>query len=236
MTGAPSDLRLFELAGADPARRFSPYCWRTCLALLHKQLPWETIPWRFSDRARIAAHGSRTVPVLLDGDTAIADSWAIATWLDERHPDRAPLFASADARAEGVFIRAWTERALHPLLSRMILRDIVDVLDPGDVAYFRESRERRFGMTLEAVVADRDQTREQFRAALEPLRDMLRVQPFFGGTSANYADYTVFGAFAWARGASPFPLLAADDPVHAWRERMLGLFDGYAAASTGFPV
>ena len=35
---------------------------------------------------------------------------------------------------------------------------------------------------------------------------------------------------------SPFPLLLPDDPVYAWRERMLGLFDGYAAASTGFPV
>jgi glutathione S-transferase len=30
----------------------------------------------------------------------------------------------------------------------------------------------------------------------------------------------------WARVASPLTLLEADDPIHAWRERMLDLFDG----------
>ena len=34
------------------------------------------------------------------------------------------------------------------------------------------------------------------------------------------------GAFMWARIVSPLALLEADDPVHAWRERMLDLFDG----------
>lgn len=95
---------------------------------------------------------------------------------------------------------------------------------------------RRFGMTLEAVVADREHTREAFRKVPDRLRDMLKVQSFVGGTSPNYTDYTVFGAFAWARGVSPFPLLLPEDPVHSWREHMLGLFGGYAAASTGFPV
>jgi glutathione S-transferase-like protein len=37
-------LRLYDLAGADPNRRFSPYCWRIRLALAHKRLPVETIP------------------------------------------------------------------------------------------------------------------------------------------------------------------------------------------------
>ena len=41
-----------------------------------------------------------------------------------------------------------------------------------------------------------------------------------------YPDYTLMGAFMWARIVSPFELLAADDPVHAWRERMLDLYGG----------
>lgn len=61
----------------------------------------------------------------------------------------------AQARAEGLFIKPRSERTLHPLLSRMILRDI---LDAGDREYFRSSREQRFGKTLEAIVADRDAT------------------------------------------------------------------------------
>jgi Glutathione S-transferase, N-terminal domain len=35
-------LRLYDLAGAQPERRFSPYCWRIRLALAHKSLPVET--------------------------------------------------------------------------------------------------------------------------------------------------------------------------------------------------
>ncbi|MGO9618568.1 MAG: glutathione S-transferase N-terminal domain-containing protein, partial [Bryobacteraceae bacterium] len=31
-------LILYDLAGADPARRFSPYCWRVRLAIEHKGL------------------------------------------------------------------------------------------------------------------------------------------------------------------------------------------------------
>ena len=60
-------LRLYDLAGAQPERRFSPYCWRIRLALAHKNLPVETIPWRFTEKAEIAASGQTLVPVLVDG-------------------------------------------------------------------------------------------------------------------------------------------------------------------------
>ena len=227
-------LSLFELAGADERRVFSPYCWRTCMALAHKGLRWQTLPWRFSEKDRIAPHGAQTVPVLIDGDRAIVDSWEIARHLDERYGDRPRLFDSDAARAEGLFIKFWTEKTLHPLITRMVVRDILDVLDERDKAYFRTSREQRLGATLETVVADRDLTRQRFREALEPLRSLLAVQPFIGGACANYADYTVFGAFMWARGVSPYPLLDAGDPVHAWRAALLARFDGLASRATGF--
>lgn len=229
-------IRLFELTGADPARRFSPYCWRTCLALAHKGLEWETIPWRFTEKDRLSVYGSQTVPVMLDGDRAVVDSWTIQGHLDANFADRPPLFDGAAARAEGLFIKFWTERTLHPMLSRMILRDILDVLDDGSRAYFRSSREKRFGQPLEQIVADRDATLTRFREALEPLRATLGVQSFIGGATPNYADYTVFGAFQWSRCSSPFRLLLPDDPVYAWRDRLLNAFDGLAARAPGFPV
>ena len=43
-------IRMYDLAGADPARRFSPYCWRIRMALAHKNLSVETIPWRYCDK------------------------------------------------------------------------------------------------------------------------------------------------------------------------------------------
>jgi hypothetical protein len=72
-------LQLYDLAGAEPERRFSPYCWRVKLALARKGLAVETIPWRFTDKGVIAFSGQGRVPVLVDGDRVVSDSWAIAT-------------------------------------------------------------------------------------------------------------------------------------------------------------
>ena len=71
-------MRLYDLAGADPNLRFSPFCWRTKSALAHKGLAVETIPWRFTEKNAIAFSGSERVPVLVDGDKAVPDSWTIA--------------------------------------------------------------------------------------------------------------------------------------------------------------
>jgi glutathione S-transferase len=55
---------------------------------------------------------------------------------------------------------------------------------------------------------------------------VLKEQPFLCGEHPAYPDYCLAGALLWARIASPLTLLEADDPIHAWRERMLDLFDG----------
>jgi glutathione S-transferase len=118
----------------------------------------------------------------------------------------------------------------------MVLRDILDCLRPEDTGYFRESRETRFGVTLEQFVAARAEGLTEFRRALQPVRLALRGQAFLSGEAPAYADYIVFGAFMWARSVSPFRLLEADDPVHGWRGRMLGLFDGLAGGAPGHEI
>jgi glutathione S-transferase len=55
---------------------------------------------------------------------------------------------------------------------------------------------------------------------------VLKEQKFLAGEHPAYPDYALVGAFLWARIASPLVLLEEDDPVHAWREHMLDLFDG----------
>lgn len=221
-------LKLFDLAGADDDRRFSPYCWRVKLALAHKGLAVETIPWRFTEKDRIALSGQGRVPVLVDGDKWIADSWTIANYLEDAYPDRPSLFGGGAGRALSHFYVGWADAVLQAAMVRLILRDILDHLHPKDHAYFRQSREERFGQTLEQVVADRDKRLPAFRAALAPLRVALRNQSFLAGASPLQADYIVFGSFQWARVTSAFELLAADDVVHVWRGRMLDLYDGLA--------
>ena len=60
------------------------------------------------------------------------------------------------------------------------------------------------------------------------MRALLQEQAFVNGDAPAFADYCLFGGFAWVRGVSRKQLLEADDPVYAWRERMLDLFDGLA--------
>ncbi|UPY35259.1 glutathione S-transferase family protein [Sediminicoccus sp. KRV36] len=220
--------QLFELVGSDPARRFSPYCWRSRMALAHKGLDAEIIPWRFTETARLAAHGGKTVPILLDGDAVVTDSWDIALHLERAHPAAAALFQGPPETYR--FIAAWTDTVVSAGVARLIVSDIVALLGEADAAYFTESREKRFGMKLTQVTADREARLPEFRASLAPLRRTLGMQPFLGGAQPDYADYIVFGSFMWARVVSPFALLAEDDAVFAWHERLLDLHGGLARA------
>ena len=222
-------LKMYDLAGADLLLRFSPYCWRTRMALAHKGLAVETIPWRFTDKDAVAMSAQGRVPVLIDGDRVIHDSWDIACYLDDHYPKRPALFGSADAKGAAFFIKRWCEGQLHPALVRLIVADIVRILHDKDVDYFRESREKALGATLEDYCAEREANLKQFHDVLTPFRLTVKDMPFLGGEAPAYADYIVFGALQWARCSSPQNLLPADDPVTRWFAAMLELYDGLGA-------
>ena len=229
-------LKMYDLAGAEADRRFSPYCWRIKMALAHKGLAVETIPWRFTEKDVIAFSGQGLVPVLLDGEREIHDSWTIAEYLEERYPDRPSLFGGPSGMALSRFHASWAVGFLQPAMMKFVVLDIWKHAHAKDQAYFRESREQRLGKTLEAAVANRDGEIASFRDSLMPLRLALRAQPFLGGGAPLFADYAIFGSFQWCRCISDFQLLAADDPIHAWRARMLALHGGLAGAAKGYPV
>jgi hypothetical protein len=125
----PVAITLYDLAGAEAERRFSPFCWRTKMALAHKGLEVATGPGRALTR----------------------------------------------------FVQNWTETVLQPALIGFVVLDICRHSAPQDQAYFRQSREERFGTTLENVVRDRAQRLPAFRDSLTPLRRTLERQKFLGG-------------------------------------------------------
>jgi len=229
VTEPTAPLRFYDLCAADPAVRFSPYCWRTRMALAHKGLPFEAIPWRFTEKGALAASGQGLVPVLLDGERVVHDSWRIAIYLDEAYRERPTLLGRIVGRAHARFTKDWTERVVHPLIARLVLLDIFACIDPRDRAYFRESREARYGMPLERVVIPPKEGIAALHAALAPARATLEAQPFFGGDRPSFPDYCLFGAFMWARGVSALELLPdPEDPVRRWREGLLDAFGGMA--------
>ncbi len=225
-------LTLYELAAGE--RRFSPYCWRVRMALAAKGLAAERVPIRFSDKAQLAFSGQDRVPVLVDDDTVVSDSWRIACYLEDAYPDRPPLFGNAIARGSCRLINQWADRVQLAGIFPLIVHDIFRHIDPEDRAYFRASREQLLAPAVGHVQADRDDRVQTFRASLEPVRATLREQPFLAGDAPAYADFIVFGGFQWARSVSDFPLLERPDPVYGWLDTMLGLFDGLARQSPGY--
>ena len=226
-------LKLFELVGSETNRPFSPYCWRIRMALAHKGLDVELIPWRFLEKTALEPSGQGKVPVLVHDHKWIFESWDIATYLEAQFPDKPSLFGGAQGQALSLVYSNLGDVHAGQIV-RFVLMDIYKHLDTANQAYFRESREKRFGMPLEQVVLDREAKLPAFRESLGPLRSMLKSQPFFGGQTPLYADYAIFGQFQWSRAVSDFELLAADDPLAHWRTRLLNAFDGMALAAPAY--
>jgi glutathione S-transferase len=217
---------LYDLVGSDTSRPYSPHCWKAAMALAHKGLDFKSVPTRFLDVPKVENGISKTVPVIRDGDTVIADSFAIALYLEKTYPDRPTLFGGAGGEAMARFVERWSQLTIHTYLGTAALMDIHDRQDAENQAYFRRSREARFGKRLEDVAADRDAGLAGFRASVEPLRNMLAYQKWIGGEGPLFPDYIVFGAFQWVRVMSPYQILVDDDPVQEWFGRCLDLHGG----------
>jgi glutathione S-transferase len=215
---------LYELCGIDEGLLFSPYCWRVRYALAHKGLEAETRPWYFTDKQALAFANHDKVPVLVDGDSTVTDSYEILRYLDRTYPE-APLLGEGVAESRARFFKHYAERALQPAMMSTIIMDLLNAIHPKDRDYFRETREQRFGRTLEEFHSPAKGL-AQLDAALAPLRGQLQDSDFLDGAVPAAADYLVFGSFMWARVVSSADLVSNADPVYGWLERMLELHDG----------
>jgi len=217
-------LTLYELGGRDD-RRYSLYSWRARYALAHKGLAPEYKPVRISDKAAIAFSKQDKVPILLDGDQVIHDSFRIAQHL-EAHHGGAPLFGDEVGKALSRFFNTWVDRTIVPRLAPLIAIDVTGILDDGDARHLRGVMEKAFGKSLEELAANREKDVVGLRRLLDPARAQLRAQPFISGSKPAYADYILLSPLQWARIVSPLPILEEGDALAAWRERMLDLYDG----------
>jgi glutathione S-transferase len=195
-------------------------------ALLHKELEFETIPVGFADKSQYPDPEYGRVPVIVDGGETVKDSAAIAAWLDRKYPDN-PLAATDGEAAAAEFYRAWVFASFFPAIAPMLVARIHALAAEEDKSYFRKSREERFGKTIEELAATTGQ-KEKVEASLQVLSAPLGRYRFLGGHKPNLCDYTVMGSFMWPRLSAAEDLYEAPQPVAAWMERMLDLFDGYA--------
>jgi glutathione S-transferase len=256
-------IKLYELAGQGDAK-ISPHCWKSVYAVFHKELEFERIGISYFEKDRLDFSGQKLVPVLQDGEAVVCDSWAIAEYLEETYPARPSLFGGEIGKGEAKFINDWTNAVQIFAFRRLFILDAHDTVKPEEQAHYRATREARYseeqkslrpdvdtaefdvappdggygggyGVTLEAMQADRETRILAVRNLLEPIRTVLAAQPFLSGASPAYADYSVLGPFIWGKSVSSFALLEPADPIYAWRDRMYHLFDDLGHR-TGHPV
>jgi glutathione S-transferase len=215
-------LTLYDLAGADDAQRFSPYCFRVKLALHLKKLDYQSELVRFTEKEKLEFSSQTLVPVLRDGDVVICDSWKILQHLDAQYPETPQLLTKQSAY--DTFIRHWCDKSLHLALFMLAAPFVHAAQTPKDQAYFRETREKRIGQTLEAVAADREMYMANLNRHVECLRATLADQAYLAGEYPGLADLLVLSAFMWPAAVMPMPLFAADDVIATWMARVKKLW------------
>jgi glutathione S-transferase len=218
-------LRLYELV-LENGRSASPYVWRIRYALGRKGLPFESVPLGYMEMPGVLGERFKTVPVLRHGETMLNESWEIALYLDRAFPDRPAIFSSPAEYAAVRLNDEWFAAAVMRKLSKIYTLDIHNAVRAVDRAYYRKSREARFGAPLEEFTAARETLLPSVREALAPLRMQLSRSPFLGGDVPTYVDYVAFGAFQWVASVSTLPLLARDDTLRDWLDRGFDLYGG----------
>jgi len=218
-------LRLYELV-LENGRSASPYVWRSRYALAHKGFGFESVPVGFTEIPRVFSGRFKTVPVLEDGTTMLAESWDIAEYLDRAYPNAPRLFCGPAEIATVKLVDAWLHTEILRRLFRLYVLDIHNAARPEDRPYFRASREKWLrGTTLEEFAAEREARLPETREAFAPVRVQLSRFAFLGGAAPNYADYLLLGVLQWVASVSTLPLLASDDALlRAWYERCLDLY------------
>lgn len=224
-------IQFYDLTDASRTVFFSPYCWRTRMALRHKQLSFETVPWHFTDKELIAQSGQGRVPVVVDGETCVHESMDIALYLDRTYPDLPALMKDAEAEATARFVEAWCNVAVLPAIRALAVIHVFSAIHDKDKAYFRESREAMFGCRLEEISKDPVAEKAALTVALRPAEALFQAMPYFGGELPNYADYVLFGSLMWPYQVCPESPLEAGSGVAGWFERLLDLNDGFARSA-----
>ncbi|MEN9768065.1 glutathione S-transferase family protein [Vulcanococcus sp.] len=223
--------------------RHSAFCEKVRLVLAYKRLPFNTLEVTpgVGQVELYRLSGQRQVPVLVDGAEVIADSTAIALYLEQQHPEPPLLPQDPAQRAQVLLLEDWADTALAtgarlallqaaaldsqlrdgllPEATPSGLRSLLGAL-PGGVL-------SGVGQVLDASAL------QQLRHNLEQLNALLQAQPYVVGDQLSLADLAVMGQLSLIRfpetagsalAGRGLPGLADDpslEPLWRWRDALV---------------
>ena len=105
----------------------SPFVRKVHVAAAEKGVPIEMVLFHPSDPPAeyLAASPFRKIPALQDGDFSLADSTAIVTYLEAKHPSPALLPAEPQARARAIWFEEFADTILTPAGGKIVFNRFV---------------------------------------------------------------------------------------------------------------
>ena len=149
--------------------------------------------------------GQRQLPVLKDSDTVIADSTAIALYLDDKYPDSPLIPTDAIAKAQCLIMEQWadesfivrTRKAFISALNHyqnfrvsLLPNNIPDVLK-NVVSAFPSEILTTIGTGVGLGNDIFKEAQENIKKDLDSLTLILENQPYLTGSAPTLADFTV---------------------------------------------
>ena len=220
--------------------RHSAFCEKVRLVLAAKQLVYNVVEVTpgVGQLELYRLSGQRQVPVLVDGAEVIADSTAIAQYLEAKVPEPALLPADPALRAQVLLLEDWADTALAAGARLALVQAAAadPVLRGGLLPEATPAPLRSFvGALPTGLLSGLGQVidhggLEQLRTNLQQLCALVQQQPFLVGDALSLADLAVvaqlslllFPASAGAPLAGRGVPGLADDPqlapLWAWRD------------------
>jgi glutathione S-transferase len=148
--------------------------------------------------------GQRQVPVLKDGDTYIADSTAIAEYLDRRYPEKPILPTDPAQKAQCMILEQWADEVLgmdarkgliaclsqNPNFRTAFLPEITPMPLKSILGGLPVNLLGNLGAPVGLGV---DNVREALKQDLRHLSAILANQPYLLGSTPTLADFAVAG-------------------------------------------
>ncbi|KAI0030126.1 hypothetical protein K488DRAFT_54903 [Vararia minispora EC-137] len=230
---APKPIVFYDIPGnASPTKAWSPNCWKARYVLNIKGLPYRTVWLEYPDietemkRLSVPPTGKRdgkdlyTLPAIIDPNTgaAIADSYAIAQYLEKQYPTSgtSPLFAPNTRALQLGFRDAFDQRVRQGSLVPLQLLANTQQMNESSGVFFRRTREKMYGMTLEELAPEGPKRAALIRGVLDGLHvvgtwfDEESSGPFVTGALPCFADLELAANLLWLQ------IVSGEDAGSPW--------------------
>ncbi|XVF73401.1 hypothetical protein PTKIN_Ptkin12aG0198900 [Pterospermum kingtungense] len=133
--------------------------WRVRFALKLKGIPYEYKAVNLGKGEQFTPEFEKLnplhkVPVLVDGDVVVSDSYAILLYLEEKYPQRALLPADPQRKALNLQVASIVSSSIQPLHMLSILKLLEEKVGPQERLLFAQTNIEKGFLALEKLLKD----------------------------------------------------------------------------------